>query len=91
MNRAKKIRAGKILNVSQTIDRRTRKIRWSSSSTNGVRTAYCRGNDDRSEKLPGGGVLEQSDATGWIGMFCLNLMHIALELSGEKKPTKVLH
>jgi hypothetical protein len=40
---------------------------------------------DRSEKLPGGAVLEQSDATGWMGMFCLNLMHIALELSVENK------
>jgi hypothetical protein len=38
---------------------------------------------DRSEKLPGGVVLEQSDATGWMGMFCLNLMRIALELSYE--------
>ena len=36
---------------------------------------------DRSEKLPGGATLEQSDATGWMGMFCLNLMRIALELS----------
>ena len=40
---------------------------------------------DRSEKLPGGAVLEQSDATGWMGMFCLNLMRIALELSGDNK------
>jgi hypothetical protein len=40
---------------------------------------------DRSEKLQGGAVLEQSDATGWMGMFCLNLMHIALELAGENK------
>ena len=38
---------------------------------------------DRSEKLPGGGVLEQSDGTGWMGMFCLNLMDIALELAKE--------
>ena len=38
---------------------------------------------DRSEKLSGGAVLEQSDATGWMGMFCLNLMHIALELAKE--------
>ena len=38
---------------------------------------------DRSEKLPGGAVLEQSDATGWMGMFCLNLMRIALELAKE--------
>lgn len=36
---------------------------------------------DRSEKLPGGAVLEQSDATGWMGMFCQNLMRIALELA----------
>jgi hypothetical protein len=38
---------------------------------------------DRSEKLPGGVVLEQSDATGWMGMFCLNLMRIALELAKQ--------
>lgn len=38
---------------------------------------------DRSEKLPGGVVLEQSDATGWMGMYCLNLMRIALELAKE--------
>jgi len=38
---------------------------------------------DRSEKLPGGAVLEQSDATGWMGMYCLNLMRIALELAKE--------
>lgn len=40
---------------------------------------------DRSEKLPNGVVLEQSDATGWMGMFCLNLMRIALELAKENK------
>jgi hypothetical protein len=38
---------------------------------------------DRSEKLPGGAVLEQSDATGWMGFFCLNMMRIALELARE--------
>src|ERR1051325_5728265 len=38
---------------------------------------------DRSEKMAGGVVLEQSDATGWMGMFCLNLMRIAIELSKE--------
>ncbi|MGH7897629.1 MAG: MGH1-like glycoside hydrolase domain-containing protein, partial [Candidatus Binatia bacterium] len=38
---------------------------------------------DRSERLPEGAVLEQSDATGWMGMFCLNLMRIALELAKE--------
>jgi hypothetical protein len=36
---------------------------------------------DRSEKLPGGTTLEQSDATGWMGMFCQNMMRIALELA----------
>ena len=36
---------------------------------------------DRSDTLPGGAVLEQSDATGWMGLFCLNMMRIALELS----------
>jgi hypothetical protein len=40
---------------------------------------------DRSDKLPGGAVLEQSDATGWMGLFCLNMMRIALELSKENK------
>ncbi|HEV8634057.1 MAG TPA: glucosidase [Chloroflexota bacterium] len=38
---------------------------------------------DRSEPYPGGAVLEQSDATGWMGMYCLNLMRIALELAKE--------
>jgi hypothetical protein len=38
---------------------------------------------DRSQPLPGGAVLEQSDATGWMGMLCLNLMRIALELARE--------
>jgi hypothetical protein len=36
---------------------------------------------DRSEKLPGGAALEQSDATGWMGFFCLYLMRAALELA----------
>jgi hypothetical protein len=36
---------------------------------------------DRSEKLPNGAVLEQSDGTGWMGFFCLYMMRIALELS----------
>jgi hypothetical protein len=38
---------------------------------------------DRSEPLPPGVSLKQSDATGWMGMFCLNLMRIALELARE--------
>jgi len=40
---------------------------------------------DRSEKLPPGMTLKQSDATGWMGMFCLNLMRIALELARENE------
>jgi len=36
---------------------------------------------NRSAILPDGTHLEQSDATGWMGMFCLNLMRIALELA----------
>jgi hypothetical protein len=38
---------------------------------------------DRSKPLPGGGTLEQADATGWMGMYCLNMLDIALELSRE--------
>jgi len=40
---------------------------------------------DRSEELPEGAALEQSDATGWMGMFCLNLMRMALELAIENR------
>jgi Glycosyl hydrolase family 63 C-terminal domain len=40
---------------------------------------------DRSEALPDGAELDQSDATGWMGMFCLNLMRIALELARENE------
>ena len=36
---------------------------------------------DRSQPLPGGGYIEQADATGWMGLFCLNLMAIGLELA----------
>jgi hypothetical protein len=36
---------------------------------------------DRSAPLPTGGYLEQSDGTSWMGMFCLNMMVIALELA----------
>jgi hypothetical protein len=36
---------------------------------------------DRSAPLPNGGRLEQSDGTSWMGMFCLNMMRIALELA----------
>ena len=36
---------------------------------------------DRSKPLPTGGVLEQSDATSWMAMYCLNMLKIALELA----------
>jgi hypothetical protein len=36
---------------------------------------------DRSNALPQGGLLEQADATSWMGMYCLNLLAIALELA----------
>jgi hypothetical protein len=35
---------------------------------------------DRSAPLPGGVRLEQSDATSWMAMYCLNMLAIALEL-----------
>ena len=38
---------------------------------------------DRSHPVPGAGELEQSDATSWMGMFCLNMMQIALELAKQ--------
>jgi hypothetical protein len=38
---------------------------------------------DRSAPLPAGLRLAQSDATGWMGMFSLNLMRIALELARD--------
>ena len=36
---------------------------------------------DRSAELPNGGHLEQSDGTSWMGMFCLDMLAIALELA----------
>ncbi len=36
---------------------------------------------DRSAPLPTGGRIEQSDGTSWMGMFCLNMLTIALELA----------
>lgn len=36
---------------------------------------------DRSQPLPTGGYLEQSDATSWMAMYALNLLRIALELA----------
>ena len=38
---------------------------------------------DRSSALPTGGHIHQSDATSWMGMYCLNLLTIALELAKD--------
>ena len=38
---------------------------------------------NRSEPLPGGEVIEQADGTGWMAMYSLNLLAIALELGRE--------
>jgi len=40
---------------------------------------------DRSKPIPGGGILEQSDGTAWMAMYCLNMMKIALELALENR------
>lgn len=36
---------------------------------------------DRSKPLPAGGYIDQADGTGWMAMYCLNLLRIALELA----------
>ena len=38
---------------------------------------------NRSEGLPGGARLDQSDGTSWMAMFCLNMLAIALELARQ--------
>jgi len=38
---------------------------------------------DRNLPLPNGSFLEQSDGTSWMGMYCLNMLTIALELAQE--------
>jgi hypothetical protein len=40
---------------------------------------------DRSAPLPTGGYLDQSDGTAWMGMYCLNMLAIALELARENR------
>jgi glycogen debranching enzyme len=40
---------------------------------------------DRSAPLPTGGHIEQSDGTSWMGMYCLNMLAIALELAHENR------
>ncbi len=41
---------------------------------------------DRSAELPNGAHLEQSDGTSWMGMYCLNMLAIALELAKDNPP-----
>ncbi|WP_281636865.1 MGH1-like glycoside hydrolase domain-containing protein [Flavobacterium marginilacus] len=36
---------------------------------------------DRSADLPTGGHLEQADGTGWMAMYCLNMLRIACEIA----------
>ncbi len=36
---------------------------------------------DRSNGIPGGGILEQVDGTSWMALYCLNMLEIALEIS----------
>ncbi|WP_138417865.1 MGH1-like glycoside hydrolase domain-containing protein [Sinomonas gamaensis] len=40
---------------------------------------------DRSKGLPPGFRLEQSDATSWMGFYCLTMMRIALELARDDR------
>jgi hypothetical protein len=40
---------------------------------------------DRSAPLPSGGHIQQSDGTSWMGMFCLNMLAIAMELAKENR------
>lgn len=36
---------------------------------------------DRSNMIPGGGILEQADGTSWMAMYCLNMLEMALEIA----------
>ncbi len=38
---------------------------------------------DGRKELPAGGFLQQSDASSWMAMYCLNLLRIAIELTKE--------
>jgi hypothetical protein len=39
---------------------------------------------DRSSSLPDGAFIQQADGTAWMGMYCLNMLAIALELARTK-------
>lgn len=36
---------------------------------------------DRSNGIPGGGVLEQVDGTSWMALYCLNMLEMAIEIA----------
>jgi Glycosyl hydrolase family 63 C-terminal domain len=38
---------------------------------------------DRTASLPNGGYINQADGTSWMGMYCLNMLAIALELAKD--------
>lgn len=38
---------------------------------------------DRSNGVPGGGVLEQVDGTSWMALYCLNMLEMAIEIAKE--------
>ncbi len=59
----------------------SRAVRYSDGSTTGFLGLDNIGVFDRSAPLPTGGRVDQSDATSWMGMFCLNMLAIALELA----------
>ena len=40
---------------------------------------------DRSNPLPGGGFLQQSDGTAWMAFYCLTMLSIALELAQDNQ------
>src|SRR5204862_5609897 len=40
---------------------------------------------DRNAQLPAGGQLDQADATGWMAMYSLNMLRIALELAAVNR------
>jgi hypothetical protein len=40
---------------------------------------------DRSAMLPDGDILEQSDATAWMGKFCLNMLEISVRLANHDR------
>jgi hypothetical protein len=45
---------------------------------------------NRSERISDGAMLEQSDATGWMGFYSLCMMRIALELARENRTYETL-